>query len=127
MSTLNVELENLKPGQRYSYKSWNPDIMFEGTFDRVINRPQYFFTNEVKYVPDPQPNNPNNKRRINEGNSTYTSEYVYPRDISVYTSTKLPGVLNQMINEYGGKSRKNRKSKRRNRKSKRRNRKSKKI
>jgi len=121
MSTLNVELENLKPGQRYSYKSWNPNMMYEGTFDRVINKPQYFFTNVVKYVPDP--NNPNNKRRINEGNSTYTTEYVYPRDISVYTSTKLPGVLNQMINEYGGKSRKNRKSK----KSKRRNRKSKKI
>ena len=116
MSTLNVELENLKPGQRYFYKSWNPNFMYEGTFDRII--PQYFFTNVVKYVPDPQPNNPNNKRRINDGNTTYASEYVYPRDISVYTSTKLPGVLNQMINEYGGKSKKNRKSKRRNRKSK---------
>lgn len=54
----------------------------------------------------------------------------YPQNISVYTSSKLPGELNEMINAYGIKSRKNRKSKRRNRKSrksKRRNRKSKKV
>ena len=93
-------------------------MMYEGTFDRVISRPQYFFTNVVKYVPDPQLNNHNNKRRINDGNTSYTNADVYPRDISVYTSTKLPGVLNQMINEYGGKSKKNKKSKHRNRKSK---------
>lgn len=38
MSTLNVELENLKPGVRYSFEqNDDPDIIIvEGTFDRFI-------------------------------------------------------------------------------------------
>ena len=139
MSTLNVELADLKPGQRYSFtENDNPDIIVEGTFDRFIppsheNNAQYFFSNVLEYRPDPKPNNPNNKKIFKSMSKHFANPDDYPQNISVYTSPKLPGELNEMINAYGIKSKKNRKSKRRNRKSnknrksKRRNRKSKKI
>ena len=125
MSTLNVELEDLKPGVRYSFTTIRkPNIIVEGTFDEVIppsehyEYAQYKFSNVVEYIPDPQPGNPNNKRISKSMSTRFTSPNVYPRNISVFTSDKLPGELNQMINEYArGKSRKSRKSYKKSRKS----------
>ena len=125
MSTLNVDLENLKPGVRYSFEqNDDPDIIIvEGTFDRFIppshqNSGQYLFSNILKYRPDPKPNNPNNKIIFKSKSANFANPGDYPQNISVYTSSKLPGELNEMINAYGIKSRKNQKSKRRNKKSK---------
>lgn len=127
MATLNVELEDLKPGVRYSFtRIIKPNIIVEGTFDGVIppsehyEYAQYKFSNVVEYIPDPQPGNPNNKRISKSMSTRFTSPNVYPRNISVFTSDKLPGELNQMINEYaGGKSRKSyKKSKKSYKKSK---------
>ncbi len=118
MSTLNVELENLKPGVRYSFtENNNPDIIVEGTFDSVIppseiyQHAQYLFTNVVNYRPDPKPNNPNNIRITKSRRTNYSVPVYYPQNIRVYTFNQLPGDLNQMINAYGVKSRKNKKSK----------------
>jgi hypothetical protein len=124
MSTLNVDLENLKPGTRYSFTIIDePDTIVEGTFNRVIpagnGKPaQYFFSNIVEYRPDPKPNNPNNKQKFKLGLVNYSTPDYYPQNIRVHVFNELPGDLNQMINAYGVKSKKNRKSKRRNRKSK---------
>ena len=127
MSTLRVELADLKPGVRYSFEqNDDPDIIIvEGTFDRFIppshqnsGNAQYFFSNVLEYRPDPKPNNPNNKEIFKSRSMRISNPGDYPQNISVYTSSKLPGELNEMINAYGIKSRKNRKSKRRNRKSK---------
>ena len=125
MSTLHVELENLKSGVRYSFTTMKkPNIIVEGTFDGVIEPSehyeyaQYKFSNVVEYIPDPQPGNPNNKRISKSMSTRFTSPNVYPRNISVFTSDKLPGELNQMINEYArGKSRKSRKSYKKSKKS----------
>ncbi len=138
MSTLNVELENLKSGVRYSFTENNNPSIIEGTFDRVvppsedIEDAQYLFTNVVEYRPDPKPNNPNNISITKSRRTTFANPNRYPQNIHVSVFNELPGDLNQMINAYGGKSRKNRKNKksnRRNRKSRksRKNRKSKKI
>lgn len=135
MSTLNVELADLKPGQRYSFtENDNPDIIVEGTFDRFIppsheNNAQYFFSNILEYRPDPKPNNPNNKKIFKSRSMRISNPDDYPQNIRVYTFNQLPGDLNQMINAYGVKSKKNKKLRKskKNRKSKRRNKKSKKI
>ena len=124
MSTLRVDLDNLKSGVRYYFRLNNqPDNRFEGTFDRVIQIPgmnaQYIFKNIFCY-------NSTGVLISKIQLVTYGNYQNYPQNIFVYTSNKLPGDLNSYINKFGGKSRKtkrryNKKSKRRyNKKSKRR-------
>jgi hypothetical protein len=137
MSTLNVELENLEPGQRYFYtiieRPMNNEVELEGTFQQFIVNPRshntYIFTDIVKYVRDPKPNKPNNMKKIKIGDSAYNGAAFYPRNIRLYEFNQLPDELNRMISAYGVKSRKMKKIKKikKNKKSKRRNRKSKKI
>ena len=125
MTTLRVDLAKLKQGVRYSFKTdLHPGSIIEGTINKFIPESwpqsnQYIFSNVLRY-------NPNNKPRESLGNIiNFGIPDFYPYDISVYSSTKLPGNLNQFINRYGCKSRKSkrlRKSKRHryNRKSKKR-------
>jgi hypothetical protein len=126
MSTLNVDLANLKPGVKYSFTSNRfPGAILEGTFERFYVIPgtnnMYKFFNVAGYVPDP--NNPNNMRKeikgIN-GKVIFANQDNYPENIFLYTSNQLPGDLNKYINSFGGYSRKSkrtRKSKRRHKKS----------
>lgn len=122
MSTLNINLDKLKLGVRYSFLSeFLPGIRLEGELSRVVpitstnNResPLYIFKDCVSYD--------ENGKQVERGMISFGNPNFYPHDIFVVASTKLPGDLNQFINTFGGKSRK---SKRRVRKSKR-NRKSK--
>ena len=121
MSTLEIDLDNLKPEVRYSFLSkFFLGIKLEGTFDRKIQKidrnNQYIFKDCVSYDKN---GTKENRGLINFGNPDW-----YPHDIFVVAFKQLPNDLNQYINKFGGKSRK---SKRRNTKSKRRrNRKSKK-
>ena len=121
MSTLDIDLDNLKPEVRYSFLSeFFLGIKLEGTFDRKIQKldrnNQYIFKDCVSYDKN---GTKENRGLINFGNPDW-----YPHDIFVVASRRLPGDLNQYINKFGGKSRKSnrtRKSKRRrNRKSKKR-------
>ena len=121
MSTLEIDLDNLKPKVRYSFLSdYFLGIKLEGTFDRKIQKidrsNQYIFKDCVSYDKN---GTKENRGLINFGNPDW-----YPHDIFVVASRRLPGDLNQYINKFGGKSRKSnrtRKSKRRrNRKSKKR-------
>jgi hypothetical protein len=120
MSTLEIDLDNLKPEVRYSFLSeFFLGIKLEGTFDRKIQKidrnNQYIFKDCVSYD--------KNGRKENRGVINFGNPDLYPHDIFVVAFKQLPDDLNQYINKFGGKSRK---SKRRNRKSKRhRNRKSK--
>ena len=121
MSTLEIDLDNLKPEVRYSFLSeFFLGIKLEGTFDRkkqkLDRNNQYIFKDCVSYDKN---GTKENRGLINFGNPDW-----YPHDIFVVASRRLPGDLNQYINKFGGKSRKSnrtRKSKRRrNRKSKKR-------
>ena len=121
MSTLEIDLDNLKPEVRYSFLSeFFLGIKLEGTFDRKIQKldrnNQYIFKDCVSYD--------KNGREENIGLINFGNPDWYPHDIFVVASRRLPGDLNQYINKFGGKSRKSnrtRKSKRRrNRKSKKR-------
>lgn len=121
MSTLEIDLDNLKPGVRYSFLSeFFPGIKLEGRFDRKIQKldrnNQYIFRDCVSYD--------ENGRQVNRGLINFGNPNFYPHDIFVVASTKLPGDLNEYINKFGGKSRKSRRvrksKKRRNKKSKRR-------
>ena len=119
---ITVDLANLRPGVRYSFKSnSNPANTFEGTFERFSPpangaQGQYIFLNYAEY-------NPQGILVFKAGSRTFGVPNNYPHDIFVVASRRLPGDLNEYINKFGGKSRK---SKRRNTKSKRRrNRKSK--
>ena len=131
MSTLRVDLDNLKPGVRYSFRLpkyfsnryEGTIVRFEGTFVEVKKIPemnaQYIFENVFGY-------NKTGKLIEQIPKVNYANNQNYPQDIFVYTSNNLPGDLNSYINKFGGKSRKtkrryNKKSKRRyNKKSKRR-------
>jgi len=119
IQSIQVDLANLRPGVRYSFTASNENsLRFEGTLTRVVpaangNPVQYLFSDIFAYT---QP-----------GKKLYKSQqgnFTRPQNVFVVASSKLPGDLNQYINEFGGKSRKSRrvrKSKgRRNRKSKRR-------
>ena len=119
IQSIQVDLANLRPGVRYSFTASNENgLRFEGTLTRVVpaangNPVQYLFSDIFAYT---QP-----------GKKLYKSQqgnFTRPQNVFVVASNKLPGDLNQYINEFGGKSRKSRrvrKSKgRRNRKSKRR-------
>ena len=121
MSTLEIDLDNLKPKVRYSFLSdYFLGIKLEGTFDRKIQKidrnNQYIFKDCVSYD--------KNGRKENRGVINFGNPDWYPHDIFVVTFNQLPDDLNQYINKFGGKSRKSnrtRKSKRRrNRKSKKR-------
>ena len=119
MSTLEIDLDNLKPEVRYSFLSdYFLGIKLEGTFDRKIQKidrnNQYIFKDCVSYD--------KNGRKENRGVINFAKPDLYPHDIFVVAFKQHQDDLNQYINKFGGKSRK---SKRRNRKSKRRNRKSK--
>ena len=119
IQSIQVDLANLRPGVRYSFNASNENgIRFEGTLSRVVpaangNPVQYLFSDIFAYT--------------EPGKKLYKSQqgnFTRPQNVFVVDSSKLPGDLNQYINEFGGKSRKSRrvrKSKgRRNRKSKRR-------
>lgn len=121
MSTLEIDLDNLKPEVRYSFLSeFFLGIKLEGTFDRKIQKidrnNQYIFKDCVSYD--------KNGRKENRGVINFGNPDWYPHDIFVVAFNQLPDDLNQYINKFGGKSRKSnrtRKSKRRrNRKSKKR-------
>jgi hypothetical protein len=121
MSTLEIDLDNLKPEVRYSFLSeFFLGIKLEGTFDRKIQKidrnNQYIFKDCVSYD--------KNGRKENRGVINFGNPDWYPHDIFVVAFKQLPDDLNQYINKFGGKSRKSnrtRKSKRRrNRKSKKR-------
>jgi hypothetical protein len=121
MSTLEIDLDNLKPEVRYSFLSeFFLGIKLEGTFDRKIQKidrnNQYIFKDCVSYD--------KNGRKENIGLINFGNPDWYPHDIFVVAFKQLPNDLNQYINKFGGKSRKSnrtRKSKRRrNRKSKKR-------
>ena len=121
MSTLEIDLDNLKPKVRYSFLSdYFLGIKLEGTFDRKIQKidrnNQYIFKDCVSYD--------KNGRKKDIGLINFGNPDWYPHDIFVVTFNQLPDDLNQYINKFGGKSRKSnrtRKSKRRrNRKSKKR-------
>ena len=121
MSTLEIDLDNLKPEVRYSFLSdYFLGIKLEGTFDRKIQKidrnNQYIFKDCVSYD--------KNGRKENRGVINFGNPDWYPHDIFVVAFNQLPDDLNQYINKFGGKSRKSnrtRKSKRRrNRKSKKR-------
>ena len=120
MSKQNIQISNLKPGVRYTYRTQKyPGLNLEGTFDKVENKygfNEYFFSNVQIHVYSDDYSD--NKEVFEMGSESYPRVIYYPYDIHLYNSNKLPGDLNRMINTYGGKSRKNRKSKRRNRKSK---------
>lgn len=119
IQSIQVDLANLRPGVRYSFNASNENgLRFEGTLSRVVpaangNPVQYLFSDIFAYT--------------EPGKKLYKSQqgnFTRPQNVFVVDSSKLPGDLNQYINEFGGKSRKSRrvrKSKgRRNRKSKRR-------
>ena len=121
MSTLEIDLDNLKPEVRYSFLSeFFLGIKLQGTFDRKIQKidrnNQYIFKDCVSYD--------KNGRKENRGVINFGNPDWYPHDIFVVAFNQLPDDLNQYINKFGGKSRKSnrtRKSKRRrNRKSKKR-------
>ena len=121
MSTLEIDLDNLKPEVRYSFLSeFFLGIKLEGTFDRKIQKidrnNQYIFKDCVSYD--------KNGRKENRGVINFGNPDWYPHDIFVVAFNQLPDDLNQYINEFGGKSRKSRRvrksKRRRNRKSKRR-------
>jgi hypothetical protein len=123
MSTLKVDLDNLKPGVKYSFLSeFFPGIKLEGRFDRKIQKldrnNQYIFRDCVSYD--------ENGRQVNRGLINFGNSDWYPTHIFVVASNKLPGDLNEYINKFGGKSRKSKRRRRRkstrryNKKSKRR-------
>jgi hypothetical protein len=119
MSTLEIDLDNLKPEVRYSFLSdFFLGIKLQGTFDRKIQKidrtNQYIFKDCVSYD--------KNGRKENRGVINFGNPDWYPHDIFVVAFNQLPDDLNQYINKFGGKSkRRNTKSKRRrNRKSKKR-------
>ena len=104
MSTLRVDLNDLKSGVRYYFRlNKYPVDRFEGTFDRVIQIPgmneQYIFKNIFVY-------NSTGILIYKLESANYGNSLTYPQDIFVYTSNKLPGDLNSYINKFGGKSRK---------------------
>ena len=115
---IQVDLANLRPGVRYSFTaSYQDGLRFEGTLTRVVpaangNPVQYVFSDIFAYN--------------EQGKKLYKSQMgnFRPQNIFVVASNKLPGDLNQYINNFGGKSRKSRRvrksKRRRNRKSKRR-------
>jgi len=116
---IRVDLANLRPSVRYSFTASNENgLRFEGTFTRVVpaangNPAQYLFSDIFAYT--------------EPGKKLYKSQqgnFIHPQNIFVVASSKLPGDLNQYINEFGGKSRKSRRvrksKRRRNRKSKKR-------
>ncbi len=111
-----VDLANLQPGVRYSFRTnANPANISEGTFVQFIapgNFPygQYIFSNYAEY-------NPQGRLLRKSGIINCSNPNNYPRDIFVYDLSNLPNELNQHIRSFGGsKSRKNKKSKK-NRKS----------
>ena len=104
MSTLRVDLNDLKSGVRYYFRLNKYTVdRFEGTFDRVIQIPgmneQYIFKNIFVY-------NSTGILIYKLESANYGNSLTYPQDIFVYTSNKLPGDLNSYINKFGGKSRK---------------------
>ena len=116
---IQVDLANLRPGVRYSFSASNENgLRFEGTLKQVVpaangNPVQYLFSDIFAYT--------------EPGKKLYKSQqgnFTRPQNVFVVASSKLPGDLNQYINEFGGKSRKSRRvrksKRRRNRKSKRR-------
>ena len=115
MSTLEIDLDNLKPEVRYSFLSeFFLGIKLEGTFDRKIQKidrnNQYIFKDCVSYD--------KNGTKENIGLINFGNPDSYPHDIFVVAFKQLPNDLNQYINKFGGKSRKSKR--RRNRKSKKR-------
>jgi len=119
MSTLRVNLNDLKRGVRYSYKDpRHGDDILEGTLDWVkpLNdneEYQYGFSNIVKY-------NPVTKMQKRIGATMYNNPAAYPYDFFVVASKKLPSDLNSYMNAFGKKTQ--RKSTQKKRKTKRRHR-----
>ena len=111
-----VDLANLQPGVRYSFRrNATADNILEGTFMQFIPphnniEGQYFFSNYAEY-------NPQGRLITRSRNINYNDPNDYPRDIFVYDLTNLPDELNKHIRSFGGKSRKTKR--RRSRKSKR--------
>jgi hypothetical protein len=116
MSTLRVNLNDLKRGVRYSFKDpRHGDDILEGTLDWVkpLNdneEYQYGFSNIIKY-------NPVTKMQKHIGATMYNNPDRYPYDFFVVASKKLPSDLNSYINKFGGK--KTQRKRKTNRKSKR--------
>jgi hypothetical protein len=130
MSTLYVELKDLKPGEKYSFEapSQGPGRV-QGTFDKAvgipgINKTQYMFFDMLSQKGEPN------------GRYNFVNPDTYPRNIIHLPLNRAPttppdyGIRPPLPpGGRGGKSRKNKKSKknrklRKNKKSKRRNRKS---
>ena len=117
MSTLRVNLNDLKRGVRYSFKDpRHGDDILEGTLDWVkpLNdneEYQYGFSNIIKY-------NPVTKMQKRIGATMYNNPAAYPYDFFVVASKKLPGDLNSYINKFGG-GKKTQRKRKTNRKSKR--------
>ena len=111
MTTLHVNLADLRPGVRYSFKNPGNQSILEGTFVEVDQVPgedynQYVFSNVKSY-------NPDTKTQTRMGRRTYAHPTRYPYDIFVVAFTELPSDLNSYINAFG----KKRKSTQRKRKS----------
>ena len=115
MTTLEVNLADLRPGVRYSFKKPGNQGILEGTFVEVDQVPgedynQYIFSNVKSY-------NPDTNAQIRMGRRTYAHPTTYPYDIFVVAFTELPSDLNSYINKFGGK--KTQRKRKTNRKSKR--------
>lgn len=117
MTTLRVNLNDLKRGVRYSFKDpRHGDDILEGTLDWVkpLNdneEYQYGFSNIIKY-------NPVTKMQKRIGATMYNNPAAYPYDFFVVASKKLPGDLNSYINKFGG-GKKTQRKRKTNQKSKR--------
>jgi len=108
MTTLHVNLEDLRPGVRYSFKNPGNQSILEGTFVEVDQVPgqdynQYIFSSVKSY-------NPATNVQTRMGRKTYAHPDRYPYDIFVVASTKLPSDLNSYMNAFGKKTQRKRKS-----------------
>ena len=121
MSSLRVNLNDLKRGVRYSFKDpRHGDDILEGTLDWVkpLNdneEYQYGFSNIMKY-------NPVTKMQKRIGATMYNNPAAYPYDFFVVASKKLPSDLNSYMNAFGKKRKSTQKKRKTNGKSKRRHR-----
>ena len=117
MTTLEINLADLRPGVRYFFKEPGNQGILEGTFVEVDQVPgedynQYVFSNVKSY-------NPDTKTQMRMGRTIYAHPTTYPYDIFVVASKKLPGDLNSYINKFGGKkTQRKRKTTQKRRKSK---------
>ena len=117
MSSLRVNLNDLKRGVRYSFKDpRHGDDILEGTLDWVkpLNdneEYEYGFSNIRKY-------NPVTKIQRRMGATIYNNPGVYPYDFFVVASTKLPSDLNSYMNAFGKKRKLTQRKRKSNKKSK---------